>query len=44
MLRAYSVLIESEPGSNLLFGRVFFTRTGFYPRIKSEGMLRWKTL
>jgi hypothetical protein len=28
----------------LLFRRVFFTRTGIHPRIKSEGMLRSKTL
>src|ERR1700753_3088980 len=28
--RALSVLIESEPGSNLLFLRVFFTRTGVH--------------
>src|SRR5207248_8253923 len=27
-----------------LFWRVFFTRTGFHPRIESEGMLRLKTL
>jgi hypothetical protein len=30
MARALSVLIESEPGSGLLFGRVFFTRTGIH--------------
>jgi hypothetical protein len=27
-----------------LISRVFFTRTGTHPRIKSEGMLRSKTL
>src|SRR6476620_3242641 len=27
---AFSVLIESEQGSNLLFSRVFFTRTGIH--------------
>jgi hypothetical protein len=42
--RAYSVLIESEPKLQSLFRRVFFMRTGIHPRIKSEGMLRSKTL
>jgi hypothetical protein len=38
-IKACSVLIESEPGFGLLFGRVFFTRTSIhFARKRQKGL------
>ena len=41
--RAFPVLMEPEPGFSLLFGRVFFTRTGVHPGSSPGSGFRQRT-
>jgi len=43
LTRWWAPVLRSNTLSRIIEERVFFTRTGFYPRVKHEGMLRLKT-